>query len=240
MHQGQAQSAQLGGGQSTGSQNQGQYPGMTHMANPFYYNMNPYGYSNQFYSPAAFTSFVNPMYQAGGNQTPPHNSKPGTMSGSAGLGVTGNGSYSSGNPGHLHHSSGGFDSDAGPGGTPTYHQPSPALAGDFSKGVYGGAQGFLGNMGASSAASRGPGGSVGQTPTSDTSFKGYGTAAGTPAGIGGQDKATVAQGVRGTPNVNQGQQQFYQNTRFPAQSQGYPQQQQQQTQGDSYYPYQRW
>lgn len=236
MHHGQTQSVQLGSGQSTGSQNQGQYPSMTHLANPFYYNMNPYGYGNQFYSPA-FTSFVNPMYQAGGNQTPPHNSKPG-MAGATGLGVSGNGSYSSGNPGHLHHSSGGFESDAGPAGTPTYHQPSPALAGDFSKGVYGGGQGFLGNMGASSANNRGPGGgSVGPTPTSETSFKGYGSAASTPAGLSGQDKASAAQGVRGTPNVTQGQQQFYQNTRFPAaQSQGYPQQQGQ----NDYYPYQRW
>lgn len=211
------------------------------MVNPYYYNanMNPFGYGNQFYSPA-FTSFVSPMYQAGGNQTPPHGSKPGNnIPGTGGLGVSGNSNYSSANPGHLHHSSGGFDSDTGHSGTPAYHQASPALASDFAKGVYSGTPTYLGNMGSSAGSNRGPAGSgpVGTAPSSDTGFKGYGGAPGTPSGLLGQDK-TGANSVRNGPSMGQAQQQFYPNTRFPAaaQNQGYHQ-----PQNEPIYPYQsRW
>ena len=246
-HHGGGQPSPLGGQPSSG-QGQGQYPGMGHMGN-FYYNMNmnPYGYANSFYPPT-FTSFVNPMYPAGG-QTPPHGAKPG-MNASPGIGASGNNSaYSANNSGHLQHASGGFDSDSGPNGTSNYHHANSALPSDFQKGPYtAGSQGFLGGIGASGGvgATRGPGGVasgvVGSTASPETAFKGYG--GNSASGLGPADKSLPTQAGRGAPGVNQGQQQFYPNNRYGnvPQSQGYPQQQQQQQQqGDSYYSnYQRW
>lgn len=246
-HHGSAQPSPLGG-QPSGGQGQGQYPGMGHMGN-FYYNMNmsPYGYANSFYPPT-FPSFVNPMYPAGG-QTPPHGAKPG-MNASSGIGASGNNStYSTNNSGHLQHASGGFDSDAGPNGSSAYHHPASTLPSDFQKGPYAtGGQGFLGSMGASGGvgANRGPGnvnsvasGGVGSSASPETAFKGYGV--GAAASLGPADKSLPTQAGRGAPGVNQGAQQFYQNSRYGnvPQNQGYPQQQQQ---GDNYYSnyQQRW
>lgn len=250
-HHGSAQPSPLGG-QPSGGQGQGQYPGMGHMGNYYYnMNMNPYGYANSFYAPPTFTSFVNPMYPAGG-QTPPHGAKPG-INPSSGIGASGNSAYSANNSGHLQHASGGFDSDGGPNGASTYHHATSTLPSDFQKGPYNvGGQGFLGSMGTSGGVgvNRGPGtagvasGGVGPSASPETAFKGYG---GNPAsGLGPADKSLPTQAGRGAPGSNQGQQQFYQNNRYGnvPQSQGYPQQQQQQQQqqqGDSYYSnFQRW
>jgi hypothetical protein len=218
------------------------------MGNTFYYNMNmnPYGYANSFYPPA-FTSF--PMYQAGA-QTPPHGAKPGgNMNTSAGLGASGNNAYSAANPGHLQHASGGFDGDKGSNGNSTYH-PGSSLPGDFQKGPYTGAQNFLGamgavsgvgtNRGAGNATGGASGGGVGSTASPETAFKGYG--GGAASSLGPAEKPLPTQAGRGAPGVNPGShQQFYQNNRYSnvPQSQGYPQQQQQQA--ENYYSnYQRW
>ncbi|KAG8830800.1 hypothetical protein FRC17_004220 [Serendipita sp. 399] len=220
----------LGTTQANGVQGQGQYPNMTHLTNPFYYNMNPYSYGNQFYSPA-FTSFVNPMYAGSGHHTPPHGSKPASnMSGASGAA-----SYGANNPGHFHHSSGGFDNDGVPNG-PTQYQTPSGLTNDFSKSSYSSGQSFLGGIGNSSS-TRGSGPSA-STPES---FKAYGSGANIQSGMISTDKGTPASQQGRVQGIMQGgqqpQQPFYHGSRFqntasnnPGFQHGQPQQQ-----SDTYY-----
>ncbi|KAG8788662.1 hypothetical protein FRC15_002819 [Serendipita sp. 397] len=233
----------LGTGQANGIQGQGQYPNMTHLTNPFYYNMNPYNYGNQFYSPA-FTSFVNPMYAGSGHHTPPHGSKPGVGSSSNMSGASSTTSYNVNNPGHFHHSSGTFDNEGGSNG-PTPYQTSSGLASDFPKGGYSSSQSFLGGIGNPSSAR----GSVPSTSTPE-SFKGYGPGANIQSGMISTDKGTPSSQPSRVPGITQGgqqqpQQPFYHGSRFqntasnnPGFQHGPPQQQQ----GDGYYSgyQQRW
>jgi hypothetical protein len=242
------QSNQIGNSQSTGAQGQSQYPGMAHMTNPYYYNVNipPYGYGNQFYSPA-FTSFVNPMFQ-GGTQTPPHGSKPSHIVTPSGVGVHGGSSFGSGTNSNHHHSNSTFDGEPAQNTGSTYHQAASVTPADFGKSVYSGGQGFLGNMSTPNVSGNRSvgGGSVG-TPVSlpagaiqDPTLKGYGGSV-VPSNMSISDKAGPSQVPGRGTNLSQNQQQFYQGSRFPniSQNQGYPSQQQQQT--DNFYPtYQRW
>lgn len=239
MHPGPAAQGQPGPNQG-GGQGQTQYPGMAHLANPYYYNMNmnPYGYGNQFFSPA-FTSFVNPVYQPSGNSTPPHGSKPSAPTSSA-AGAPTVGQYSGG-PGHLHHGSNGYDGEQPSNGSSTYHQGN-SLSTDFSK-SYQPSQGFLSSISSSGQGVRGPtsgptAGGPSSTP-SDQPFKGY-SSGGMQGGLATPDKGMAPSRI--PPGLGQNQPQFYGN-RFQSsvQAPGFqnpngqgPQQ------NDSYYGYQRW